>query len=84
MMRLLLAALPLVLLAPAAAEAQQCLRCPPRRPLCRTITCVEAYFQLRHCGFQAHDRDRDGVPCEAVCGRNRPVPPRIPPPCPPL
>lgn len=30
--------------------------------------CAEAKYHLRHCGVKSLDRDRDGVPCESLCG----------------
>lgn len=31
-------------------------------------SCEEAYYYLRKCGLTRLDRDRDGVPCESICG----------------
>jgi hypothetical protein len=80
----------LALLLPHAGSAQPgqaptpgCLTCPPSRPNCRTLrSCAEAYFQLERCGFHGHDRDRDGIPCEVLCGINNRSRPPVPPPCP--
>lgn len=40
------------------------------RTLCKdVINCKQALFELVVCGYQKSDADRDGVPCESVCGR---------------
>ena len=31
------------------------------------ISCSEAYYKLEQCNMKALDRDKDGVPCEAIC-----------------
>jgi hypothetical protein len=37
---------------------------------CREMTsCAEARFHLEQCALTRLDRDRDGVPCETLCGR---------------
>lgn len=33
------------------------------------VSCDEAFYQLKICGFKGLDRDGDGVPCENVCGK---------------
>ena len=44
--------------------------CPTGRVYCKNIkTCERALFYLEVCGIKKLDRDSDGVPCEAVCGR---------------
>ena len=36
---------------------------------CKYMTdCKEAYYKLEQCGMKALDRDRDGIPCENICG----------------
>lgn len=41
-----------------------------KRPTCKQMTtCEEARFQLTTCGLTSLDGDRDGVPCESLCGR---------------
>jgi endonuclease YncB( thermonuclease family) len=38
--------------------------------LCRQMAdCEEAMYHLRQCGVASLDGDRDGVPCERLCGR---------------
>lgn len=31
-------------------------------------SCDEAYFYLQQCGVGKLDRDKDGIPCESICG----------------
>lgn len=31
-------------------------------------SCEEAYYKLNTCGHKRLDRDKDGVPCESICG----------------
>jgi len=33
-------------------------------------TCAEAYHYLTQCGRTGLDRDRDGIPCEKMCGKS--------------
>jgi len=33
-------------------------------------SCEEARFYLTKCGVSRLDRDRDGIPCESICGSN--------------
>lgn len=32
------------------------------------ISCQEAYYYMNQCGFNDKDLDKDGVPCEEICG----------------
>jgi hypothetical protein len=32
-------------------------------------SCDEAIFHYRRCGLLRLDGDRDGIPCELICGR---------------
>ncbi len=39
------------------------------KTVCREMnSCDEAYFYLKQCGLGRLDRDKDGVPCESICG----------------
>lgn len=39
------------------------------KTVCREMTsCAEARFYLTECGLTRLDRDRDGIPCESICG----------------
>ncbi|MBN6079911.1 excalibur calcium-binding domain-containing protein [Aggregatibacter actinomycetemcomitans] len=50
------------------AEAEQ-FSCDDGKRVCRDMdSCEDAKFHLRKCGMQKLDRDRDGVPCESICG----------------
>jgi hypothetical protein len=75
-------ALFLLLLLPPPAFAQMTGRESPRprdapwrcgeKTYCRQMTsCAEAMFHYRNCGLLRLDGDRDGVPCEALCGGSR-------------
>jgi hypothetical protein len=35
--------------------------------------CAEATFYLTECGLTLLDGDGDGIPCEALCGKNSAV-----------
>lgn len=49
-----------------AAVAQDC----SKSPYCKSIrSCKEALYLLEVCGLTRLDRDKDGIPCEAVCGK---------------
>jgi len=41
--------------------------CPPAATCSQLRSCAEAQRLLATCGLQALDRDRDGIPCEALC-----------------
>jgi hypothetical protein len=32
-------------------------------------SCKEAKFYLEECGLKKLDRDKDGIPCEKLCGK---------------
>jgi len=39
---------------------------------CRQMhSCAEAVFHYKVCGRATLDRDKDGVPCEEICGGNK-------------
>lgn len=42
--------------------------CGIKRHCSQMRTCDEAHFYLSICGVQSLDTNRDGVPCESVCG----------------
>ncbi len=44
--------------------------CEGKRYCKHMNSCEEAYFYLNSCGLSRLDRDRDGVPCEAICGHH--------------
>ena len=43
-------------------------KCEGKRYCRHMNSCKEAYFYLNECGLYRLDRDRDGVPCESICG----------------
>jgi hypothetical protein len=51
-------------------------RCGEKRYCTQMTSCAEAMFHFRQCGLARLDGDRDGVPCEALCGRGGRGPPR--------
>jgi len=38
----------------------------------RVSSCREAVYLWCVCGYRRADRDRDGVPCESLCGQSTP------------
>lgn len=42
--------------------------CSGKRYCKQMESCEEAYFYLNHCGLKRLDRDKDGIPCESICG----------------
>jgi endonuclease YncB( thermonuclease family) len=42
--------------------------CGNKRHCSKMSTCDEAYFYLSQCGVKSLDGNRDGVPCESLCG----------------
>jgi hypothetical protein len=66
-------------IAPLAAGAQAPRRDAPamqgpwrcgEKTYCREMTsCAEAMFHFQACGLRRLDGDRDGVPCETLCGQ---------------
>jgi hypothetical protein len=46
-------------------------RCGEKTYCTQMSSCAEAMFHLQSCGLLRLDRDRDGVPCETLCGPSR-------------
>jgi hypothetical protein len=46
-------------------------RCGEKTYCTQMSSCAEAMFHFQSCGLQRLDRDRDGVPCETLCGQSR-------------
>ncbi|WP_103918653.1 thermonuclease family protein [Candidatus Venteria ishoeyi] len=44
------------------------LNCSPRKTCSAMTSCKEAYYHLTSCGNGRLDRDKDGIPCESICG----------------
>ncbi|WP_419851650.1 excalibur calcium-binding domain-containing protein [Actinobacillus pleuropneumoniae] len=47
-----------------AAEKFEC----GKRTCSQMNSCEEARFHLTQCGVSSLDRDKDGIPCESLCG----------------
>ncbi len=41
--------------------------CGTKKYCYQMISCEEAFFYLNTCGLKRLDRDKDGIPCEALC-----------------
>ena len=54
---------------PSALEAPD-YTCGSKHLCAQMYTCDEAYFYLIQCNVKPLDPNRDGVPCEHICGRN--------------
>ncbi|EXI62208.1 nuclease [Mannheimia granulomatis] len=52
----------------AAVYAKEKYECEGKRTCSQMESCEEARFYLIQCGVSSLDRDRDGVPCESICG----------------
>ena len=42
--------------------------CEGKQKCAQMSSCDEAYFYLQQCGLGKLDRDKDGIPCESICG----------------
>jgi len=42
--------------------------CGSKRTCKQMRSCSEAYHYLKNCGLRRLDRDKDGIPCEKICG----------------
>ncbi|TGZ98505.1 cold-shock protein [Rodentibacter pneumotropicus] len=50
------------------ADSEQ-FSCNDGKRTCKDMdNCDDAKFHLHQCGMKKLDRDRDGVPCESICG----------------
>ncbi|KWT66855.1 hypothetical protein APY04_2262 [Hyphomicrobium sulfonivorans] len=46
-----------------------------QKKYCREMSsCAEARYQYSVCGYTNLDRDKDGIPCEVVCGSGKRTP----------
>lgn len=59
---------------PARSKASGGYSCETRKTCKQISSCEEAMHLLKECGFRGLDGDKDGVPCEKLCGSgaNRP------------
>jgi endonuclease YncB( thermonuclease family) len=46
-------------------------RCGQKHVCSEMTSCGEAQFYMTECGIAQLDGDRDGVPCESICGRSK-------------
>jgi len=44
------------------------MKCETKKYCKEMTSCKEAYFYLEKCGVYRLDRDKDGIPCEKICG----------------
>lgn len=49
-------------------SSQSGFTCGGKRKCAEMSSCEEAYFYLKQCGLKRLDRDKDGIPCEKICG----------------
>lgn len=50
-------------------QDEQQFSCDDGKRTCKDMdSCADAKFHLNQCGMKKLDRDRDGVPCESICG----------------
>ncbi|WP_039917604.1 thermonuclease family protein [Cellvibrio mixtus] len=49
-------------------KQEQEFQCKGKRTCGQMVSCEEAKFYLKVCGVKSLDRDRDGIPCESLCG----------------
>ena len=60
---------PLTPALPTPSSAQE-YSCPGLRTCSKVRSCREAVHSWCVCGYRRADRDKDGVPCENVCGQS--------------
>lgn len=51
-----------------AVFAKEQFQCEGKRTCKQMNSCEEARFYLTQCGVKSLDRDKDGIPCESICG----------------
>lgn len=47
------------------------MECGKKRHCSQMASCDEAHFYLTRCGVKTLDRNKDGVPCESLCGTKK-------------
>ncbi|MBR0673900.1 excalibur calcium-binding domain-containing protein [Roseomonas soli] len=52
-----------------APRSSQPFACGTKRYCTEMTSCAEAMFHFQQCGLTRLDGDRDGVPCERLCGQ---------------
>ncbi len=53
---------------PLSKRNQKKFKCENKRICADMINCNEAKFYLKNCGLHRLDGDKDGIPCESICG----------------
>ena len=43
--------------------------CGDKKTCKQMKSCEEAKFYLEKCGLKKLDKDKDGIPCESICGK---------------
>jgi len=56
---------------PPRTAPGQAWRCGEKTYCTQMTSCAEAMFHFQQCGLARLDGDRDGVPCERLCGQSR-------------
>lgn len=44
-------------------------KCGDKKTCKQMKSCEEAKFYLEKCGLKKLDKDKDGIPCESICGK---------------
>ncbi len=44
-------------------------KCGDKKTCKQMTSCKEAKFYLEECNVQKLDKDKDGIPCESICGK---------------
>ncbi len=52
----------------ASADSSSSYSCTPRKRCYEMSSCAEAKYHCFVCGNHDLDRDKDGIPCEKLCG----------------
>lgn len=53
---------------PSKLQKSSAFQCGTKRLCGQMNSCAEARFHLTQCGLRRLDSDRDGIPCESLCG----------------
>ena len=58
-------------LPPQPSKQQTDASCGNKRTCKEMASCAEAKYYMSHCGLSRLDRDKDGIPCESICGNGQ-------------
>jgi hypothetical protein len=64
----LILTMPLFVFAKKSNDSKK-LECGNKKYCKQMTSCKEAKFYLEECGLKKLDRDKDGIPCEKLCGK---------------